>query len=434
MSEASTRDAEIIAVGSEMLTSQRLDTNSLFITDQLNALGVEVRRKLIVGDDRAIVADAVRDALTHVSIVVVTGGLGPTEDDLTREAVAQALDRPLVFRQDLSDAIEERFRRRQRKMAENNKRQAMVVEGAEALPNPNGTAVGQWIGHGIGQGSDGNGARVVMMLPGPPGELKPMFVNECVPRLAALLPSQVIRARLYRVTGMTESDLDQLIAPIYSKYSNPATTILASPGDIQVHLRARCSTAAAAEQLLAEVGSPLEELLGDRIFSRNGDSLEAVVGQLLRGRGATLAVAESCTGGLIAERVTSIPGSSDYFAGGFIVYSDRMKENLLGIDPALIEQHGAVSGPVACALAQGARSKSGAAYAVSTTGEAGPESASGAPVGTVYVGFAGPEGAVEALKFSFPGDRTRVRLFAAQGALNYLRRRILALEAKQGLT
>jgi nicotinamide-nucleotide amidase len=421
MSEASTRDAEIIAVGSEMLTSQRLDTNSLFITDQLNALGVEVRRKLIVGDDRAIVADAVRDALAHVNIVVVTGGLGPTEDDLTREAVAQALDRPLVFRQDLADAIEERFRRRQRKMAENNKRQAMLIESAEALPNPNGTAVGQW----IAQLDDSNGARVVMMLPGPPGELKPMFVNECVPRLAALLPGQVIRARLYRVTGMTESDLDQLIAPIYSKYSNPATTILASPGDIQVHLRARCGTEAEAEQLLAEVGNPLEELLGDRIFSRNGDSLGAVVGQLLRARGATLAVAESCTGGLIAERVTSIPGSSDYFAGGFIVYSNRMKENLLGIDPALIEQHGAVSGPVACAMAQGARSRSGAAYAVSTTGEAGPESSSGAPVGTVYVGFAGPDGAVEALKFSFPGDRTRVRLFAAQGALNYLRRRIL---------
>lgn len=413
-------DAEIIAVGSEMLTSQRLDTNSLFITDQLNALGVEVRRKLVVGDDRDAVADVVRHALEHVSIVIVTGGLGPTEDDLTRESVAQALGRALVFRQDLADAIEERFRRRQRKMAENNRRQAMLVEGAEALPNPNGTAVGQW----IVQGTDGGGG-VVMMLPGPPGELKPMFVNECVPRLAALLPGQAIRARLYRVTGMTESDLDQLIAPIYSKYSNPSTTILASPGDIQVHLRARCATADEAERLLTEVGDPIEELLGERIFSSNGDSLEAVVGQLLRARGSTLAVAESCTGGLIAERITSIPGSSDYFAGGFIAYSNRMKVDLLGVDPALIERHGVVSGPVACAMAQSARSRSGATYSVSTTGEAGPESGSGAPVGTVFLGFAGPEGTAEALKFSFPGDRTRIRLFAAQGALNYLRRRIL---------
>ncbi len=419
MSDASTRDAEIIAVGSEMLTSQRLDTNSLFITDQLNALGVEVRRKLIVGDDRAILAAAVRHALAHVNMVIVTGGLGPTEDDLTRESVAQALDRALVFRQELSDAIEERFRRRGRRMAPNNRRQAMLVEGAEALPNPNGTAVGQWI-----IAPDG---RVIVMLPGPPGELKPMFLSECVPRLAGRLPAQVIRARLYRVTGMTESDLDQLIAPVYSKFVNPATTILASPGDIQVHLRARCDTEDEAERLLAEVGGPIEELLGDRIFSRNGDSLETVVGQLLRARGATLAVAESCTGGLIAERVTSIPGSSDYFFGGFIVYSNRMKENLLGIDPALIERHGAVSGPVACAMAQCARSRAGATYAVSTTGEAGPDSSTGAPVGTVYLGFAGPDGAVEALKFTFPGDRTRIRLFAAQGALDYLRRRILGL-------
>jgi nicotinamide-nucleotide amidase len=424
MSDAFTRDAEIIAVGSEMLTSQRLDTNSLFITDQLNALGVEVRRKLIVGDDREMLAAAVREAMARANIVIVTGGLGPTEDDLTREAVAQALGRPLVFSPELADAIEERFRRRGRKMAANNKRQAMLVEGAEALPNPNGTAVGQWI-----VTAD---ERVIMMLPGPPGELKPMFAGECVPRLASRLPAQVIRARLYRVTGMTESDLDQLIAPVYSKFVNPATTILASPGDIQVHVRARCDTEGETEKLLAEVGDPIEELLGDRIFSRNGDSLEAVVGQLLRARSATLAVAESCTGGMIAERITSIPGSSEYFSGGFIVYSNRMKESLLGVDPALIEQHGAVSEEVARAMAECARSRSGATYAVSTTGEAGPESSTGVPVGTVYVGFAGPSpaahsDAVEARRFNLPGDRTRIRMFSAQGALDYLRRRILGL-------
>jgi nicotinamide-nucleotide amidase len=408
-------DAEIIAVGSEMLTSQRLDTNSLFITDQLNALGVEVRRKLIVGDDRAILTAAVRDALAHADIVIVTGGLGPTEDDLTRESVALALGRELVFRQDLSDAIEERFRRRQRRMAANNKNQAFVVDGAETLPNPNGTAVGQWIREG---------AKAIMLLPGPPGELKPMFANECAPRLAALLPAQSIRTRQYRVTGMTESDLDQLIAPVYSKFTNPATTILASPGDIQIHLRARCATEEEAERLLAEVGGGIEELLGDRIFSRNGDSLEAVVGQLLRTRGATVAVAESCTGGMVAERITSVPGSSDYFAGGFIVYSNAMKERALGIDPDLIARHTAVSEEVARAMAESARIRSGATYAISTTGEAGPESSTGAPVGTVYVGFAGPNDVNEARKFNLPGDRARIRMFATQGALDFLRRRI----------
>jgi nicotinamide-nucleotide amidase len=409
-------DAEIIAVGSELLTSQRIDTNSLFITDQLNALGVEVRRKLIVGDDRALLAAAVRHAAKHVKIVILSGGLGPTEDDLTREGVAQALDRPLLFRQDLCDAIEERFRRRGRKMAENNKRQAYLVEGAEILPNPNGTAVGQWI-----KDKD----RVIMLLPGPPGELKPMFANECVPRMARGVPAQVIRARLYRVTGMTESDLDHLIAPVYTKFTNPATTILASPGDIQVHLRARSNTEEAAERLLAEAGDPVEQLLGDRIFSRNGDSLEAVVGAQLRARGATMAVAESCTGGMVAERITSIPGSSDYFLGGFLVYSNPMKERVLGVDPELINRHGAVSAEVAQAMAEQARSVTGATYAVSTTGEAGPESASGAPVGTVYIGIAGPDRAADARKLNLPGDRTRIRMFAAQAALDALRRRLM---------
>jgi nicotinamide-nucleotide amidase len=407
-------EAEIIAVGSEMLTSQRLDTNSLFITDQLNVLGVEVRRKLVIGDDRPLLAEAVRHALRHVDIVILSGGLGPTEDDLTREAVAEALGRTLVLRQDLVDAIEERFRRRQRKMAENNKRQACVIEGAEVLPNPNGTAVGQWIE------SDG---RVVMLLPGPPGELKPMFTDHCVPRLARRLPAQVIRTRLYRVTGMTESDLDHLIAPVYSKFTNPSTTILASPGDIQVHLRARSATEEEAERLLAEVGDPVAELLGDRIFSRNGDSLEAVIGAALRNTKATVAVAESCTGGMVAERLTGLPGSSDYFVGGFLVYSNEMKESLLGIEHELIERHTAVSPEVAEAMAGQARAGTGATYAVSTTGEAGPESGTGAPVGTVYVGLAGP-GGCEVRKLNLPGDRTRIRMFSAQAALDILRRHV----------
>jgi nicotinamide-nucleotide amidase len=410
-------DAEIIAVGSEMLTSQRIDTNSLFITDQLNALGVEVRRKLVIGDDRELLASAIRQATSETDIVIISGGLGPTEDDLTREAVAQALGRTLALRQELVDAIKERFRRRQRKMAENNKRQAYLVDGAEILPNPNGTAVGQWIEHG---------GRVVMLLPGPPGEMKPMFTGECVPRLARRLPAQVIRARIYRVTGMTESDLDQLIAPVYTKFTNPITTILASPGDIQIHLRARCDTEEAAERLLAEAGGPIEELLGDRIFSRDGESLEAVIGTRLRECRATVAVAESCTGGMVAERITAVPGSSDYFLGGFLVYSDQMKETLLGIDPQLIARHTAVSAEVAKAMAEQARARTGATYGVSTTGEAGPESSTGAPVGTVYIGFAGPAG-TEARKLNLPGDRTRIRMFASQGALDALRRRILAL-------
>ena len=411
-------DAEIIAVGSELLTSQRIDTNSLYLTDQLNSLGVEVRRKLIVGDDRTLLGAAIGQALEYAAIVILTGGLGPTEDDVTREAVATALNRPLLFHQEICDAIEERFRRRQRKMAEINKRQAYVVEGAEILPNTNGTAPGQWIEHE---------GRLVVLLPGPPGEMKPMFAAECLSRLIKRLPTQVIRTRFYRVTGLTESDLDALIAPVYTKYANPSTTILASPGDIQVHLRARCETAEAAEHLLAEVGAPIEKLLGRHLFSLTGEPLEAIVGNLLRDRQATLSVAESCTGGMLGERITSTPGSSSHFLGGFVTYSDILKVELLGVDPELIEKHSAVSNEVACAMAQGARVRTGSTFALSVTGEAGPESSSGVPVGTVFVGFAGPD-TTEAIRFAMPGDRPRIRGFATQAALDLLRRRLLKLE------
>ncbi len=406
-------EAEIIAVGSELLTSQRLDTNSLFLTDQLNALGVEVRRKMIVGDDRDLLTASIREALHRVEIVILTGGLGPTEDDLTRDAVASATGRNLIFRDDLRDAIAERFQRMNRKMAEINLRQAYAVEGAEALPNPNGTAAGQWLELDT---------RVLMMLPGPPHEMKAMFLDQCVPRLTERLPAQVIRTRFYRVAGMGESDLDALIAPVYTKYTNPVTTILAAPSDIQIHLRARCESAEEAEALLAEVGPPIEALLGDRIYSRNGDSLEAVIGHLLTARNATLSVAESCTGGLLGQRITSVAGSSKYFVGGFLVYTDSIKEQLLGLDPNLIAAHTSVSEEAACAMAEAARVRTGSTYAVSITGEAGPESASGAPVGTVFIAIAGPT--TEARRLQLPGDRARVRIFAAQAALDFLRRQL----------
>ncbi len=412
-------DAEIIAVGSEMLTSQRIDTNSLFLTDQLNSLGVEVRRKLIIGDDRALLTGAVKHALLHVDVVILTGGLGPTEDDVTRDAVAAATNRGQIFNNDICSSIEARFRLRGRVMPEINKRQAYLIEGSELLPNANGTAPGQWLEH------DG---RVVILLPGPPSELKPLFQAECMPRLERRMPAQVIRTRFYRITGLTESDLDQLISPVYSKYANPATTILAHQGDMQVHLRARCGTAEEAERLLGEVGGPIEELLGNRIYSRNGEALEQVIGGLLRERGETVSVAESCTGGMVGERITSIAGSSDYFLGGVLAYSDKTKSRLLRVPPELIEKHSAVSEEVARAMAEGARAATGSTYAVSTTGEAGPQSSTGAVIGTVFVGFAGPNGQSEARRFQMPAGRDRVRGFATHAALDYLRRRLLALD------
>ena len=407
-------DAEIIAIGSELLTPDKVDTNSLYLTDQLNTLGVEVRRKLVVGDDRALVAASVKQALLDAEIVIVTGGLGPTEDDVTRDAVADALGRKLEFRGDLLAALEERFKQINRKMAENNKRQAWAVEGAEALPNPRGTAPGQWIDVGDG--------RVVMLLPGPPRELKGMFAEQCAPRLERILPPQVIRTRLFRVAGMGESDLDQLISPVYKPFTNPVTTILAGPGDIQIHLRSRGATNEEADGLLNQIAPEIERLLGDRIYSRDGSPIETVVGNRLRQLGATLSVAESCTGGLLGERITSVAGSSDYFVGGFLAYSGRMKTHLLGVDPGLLAAHTAVSEEVAMAMAVGARTRTGSTYAVSITGEAGPESATGQPVGTMIIGFAGDGVEPVARKYHLFGGRDGVRARAAQWALDDLRR------------
>jgi len=411
-------DAAIIAIGSELLTPSRTDTNSLYLTDQLNGLGIEVRQKVIVGDDRHVLTEAVQHALCHCGVLILTGGLGPTEDDVTRDAVAAALERELEFRQDVCDGIEERFRSRGRKMADINKRQAFVIGGAEVLHNPTGTAPGLWIE---------TGEKLVVLLPGPPSEMKPVFEQECLPRFHKRLPNVVIRSRFYRVTGMTESDLDALIAPVYTKFTNPATTVLASSGDIQVHLRARCETIAEAEELLAAAGDPIEQLLGSRLYSTNGDSLEAVIGQVLRERKETLAIAESLTGGQLGQRITSVQGSSDYFLGGFLTYSDGMKEELLGVDPGLIRQYTAVSQEVAAAMAAGARARTGADYAIATTGEAGPTSNTGAPPGTVFVGFAA-EGHCEAVRFVMPGDRNRVRGFSSNAALDLLRRRLLKLQ------
>jgi nicotinamide-nucleotide amidase len=412
-------NAEIVAVGSEMLTPDRVDTNSLYLTSELNKLGVEVVSKYIVGDHLDRLAGVVRLALSRSEIVILCGGLGPTEDDLTRDAVATALDRKLIYHSEIAEALEQRFARLNRKMAEVNKRQAFVIDGAAILPNDRGTAPGQWL--------EESGA-VVMLLPGPPHEMKAMFERQCLPRLARVAPKQVIRTIELRVAGMGESDLDQLIAPLYKKYTNPATTILAGAGDIQIHFRAQCDSEPEADTLLCEVAGPIEILLGDRIYSRNGDSIEAVVGQLLRNAQATVSVAESCTGGLLGERLTSVPGSSDYFLGGVITYSNALKTELLGVSAALLAEHGAVSKPVAEAMAVGAQRCTGSTYALSVTGVAGPDGGSESkPVGAAFIGLAGPAG-TEVVQRQFLGDRERIRSFASQVALDLLRRRLRARE------
>jgi nicotinamide-nucleotide amidase len=408
-------NAEIIAVGSELLTPQRIDTNSLFLTAELNALGVEVTTKYVVGDDRDRVADTVHQALSRSPIVIVSGGLGPTEDDVTRDAVALALGRKQIFNAEICDQLQQRFHRAGRTMAEVNKRQAFIIEGAEILANDRGTAPGQWIDE-----SD----HWLMLLPGPPHELEAMFTRQCLPRLVRRVPPQIIQTLVLRVAGMAESDLDQTISPVYKKYDNPVTTVLAHAGDIQIHLRARCATEMEASALLAEVGAKIELLLGDRIYSRNGDPLEVTVGEQLKRHHATVAVAESCTGGLLAERFTQVPGSSEYFLGGFITYNRRLKTELLGVEPETLEKFGAVSEQTARAMAIGARRRTGATHALSVTGNAGPATdGEEAPVGLVFVGLADALD-VLVVRRQFFGDRARIKSFAAQMALDILRKRL----------
>jgi len=408
-------DAEIIAVGSELLTPQNIDTNSLYLTDRLNGLGILVRYKTIVGDSRDDLATVFRAALERSPLLVLTGGLGPTEDDLTRDVVAEVLGRALHEVAELRRGIEERYSRLGRAMPPNNLRQAQIPEGADWLENRNGTAPGIWIEH-----KD----NIIILLPGPPRELEPLFDATCVPRLERVATGARIKARVYKVVGLPESEVDQLIAPLYRVYKNPTTTILASLGTIEVHLRAQAATDQEAELLLADLGDKIELALGDHVYSTRGESLEEVVGMYLVMRQKTVAVAESCTGGLLAERLTRTSGSSSYFLGGAVCYTNEMKTRWVGVPADLIETHGAVSKPVAQAMAEGVRARTGSSIGVGITGVAGPTGGSNEkPVGLVFVSLADERG-TQVREFHFPGTRDRVRQWATQMALEMVRRRI----------
>jgi nicotinamide-nucleotide amidase len=412
--------AEIIAVGSELLTPFRQDTNSLYLTAQLNSLGVEVGFKTIVGDSLKDLVRTITVSLSRADILLLSGGLGPTEDDLTREAVAQSLGLQLRRDPEIVRAIERRFAERGWKMSSNNLKQGDVIAGATVLQNDNGTAPGQWI-TGKSEGKE----KIVVLLPGPPHELKPLFENAVIERLRAKVPRQFIAARVLKITGMGESACDARIAPIYKRYEDVNTTILAGPGEIQLHVRTQKLTAVEANQRVDELVEKIEEELGEFVFSDNGDSIEQIVSYYLQMRDATLAVAESCTGGLVAERLTSISGSSRYFIGGAVVYSNKLKTELADVPQDLLDVYGAVSEPVARALAEGIRKRCGTTLGLGVTGVAGPTGGSAEkPVGLVYHALAGESG-TEVIKRNFPGDRARIRWFASQQALDMVRRKLM---------
>jgi nicotinamide-nucleotide amidase len=409
--------AEIVAIGTELLTPDRTDTNSLWLTRQLNDIGIDVAMKTIVGDDGARLEEAVRDAMRRSEIVITTGGLGPTADDITREFTAKAVGRELVYHVEIEQHLHERFRCWGREMPDINKRQAFIIEGAEVLPNPNGSAVGMLAE------IDG---KTLVILPGPPRENQPMFTEHALPRLKEKAGDVYVHRRVLKVAGMGESAVDEIAAPIYTKYDNVQTSVLFSRSEVEIHLAARADERKQAEKIADELAGELKEAFGSKVFSTHGETMEEVVGKLLKERRQTLSVAESCTGGLIARRLTEVAGSSAYFMEGAVTYSNDAKNRTLGVSLDLIAEHGAVSAECAEAMAKGMREYAGTDHAISVTGIAGPDGGSDLkPVGTVFIGYAGGN-SLRSVKVALPGDRYLIRWRASEAALDLLRRELLS--------
>jgi nicotinamide-nucleotide amidase len=421
--------AEIIAAGSEMLTPFRQDTNSLYLTEGLNDLGVQVAFKTIVGDNLAHLTSAAIIAISRADIVIFSGGLGPTEDDLTREAVAAALGIGLHTDNASLTALYKRFAARQMVMPSNNAKQADVLDGATVLDNKNGSAPGQFLDTTV---PDANGQpirKIIILLPGPPKELKPLFDEEVKPRLATSLPVRHLAKRMLRMALIPESHVDARTAPIYKEYADIETTILAGPAEIQLHFLCAKPTLAEAQGRVDELTGKIEAEMDDAIFSSHGESLEEVALLNLGLRNLTLATAESCTGGLLAQRLTAIPGSSRYFLGGAVVYSDLLKTTFAAVPTALVANKGPVSPEVARSLAEGIRNRTGASLGLSITGIAGPGPGApgpdaNKPIGLVYIALADAMH-TEVKELNLPGDRERIRWWASQHALELIRRHLL---------
>ena len=416
--------AGIIAVGSELLTPSKTDTNSLFITEQLNLLGIEVKVKAIVGDERAALEHVFRAFLERVDLVVLCGGLGPTDDDLTREVVASVLNRPLAEDESITAHLRARFASRSlpMPMPESNRRQAMVPRGGRVIPNARGSAPGLWIDH-----ED----RLVLLLPGPPRELRPMLTELVAGSLNERAVGASLVRRIVRVAGRIESHVDEALHPLYQEWEKAtppiAATILAALGSIELHVSTRAATREAAAAVLEKAVAQAVSVLGPDVYSTDGRLLEAVVGDLLVERGLRIGVAESCTGGLLASRLTDIPGSSRYFDQGVVVYANEAKTELLGVSPDVLRAHGAVSEPTAVAMAEGIKTRARAGVGVGVTGIAGPSGGTPEkPVGTVVVAVVtASERRVRT--FRFFGEREQVKFQASQSALDLVRRLLLSV-------
>lgn len=405
-------NAEIIAVGTELLLGQIVNTNAQFLAQELASLGMGVYYHTVVGDNLQRLVQTFQQAWERSHVVILTGGLGPTTDDITREGVALALDRPLSFHEDVWQEIIGQMWRTNRPIPENNRRQAMVPQGATVLPNPRGTAPGLAIAEG---------SRLAVLLPGPPREMQPMFVGYVRPLLVERIGHGVILSRNLRVIGIGESALEEQIADLIEAQSNPTIALYASLGELQIRITAKAEDEGIAHDLIAPIETAIRQRIGSAIYGVDADTLPGVLGQLLREHGYQLALAESCTGGLLGSMITDVPGSSAYFGAGHITYSNDAKQSMLGVPMQLIAEHGAVSAACAQAMAAGARKVSGADVGIAITGIAGPDGGTAEkPVGTVYIAVVAPEGElVEEL--ALRGERAAIRARSAKTAINLAR-------------
>ena len=408
--------AEIVAVGSELLTPSRLDTNSLFVTRQLNTLGIVVRRKSIVGDQSAEIREAFLNSLRKSEVVILMGGLGPTNDDITREVVSEALDRRLSLDPEILDRLTRRYQKMSLKMTENNRRQAMVTEGAVVMQNPNGTAPGLFLK---------KGKTLIFLLPGPPNELQAMMINQVMTLIQKHKRTSRQEYRQLKVASLVESKVDSLVESVYKSFPKIETTILASPGVIELFFFWRGENDLhLANRELNELVKRVRSKLGESIFTDRDESLEEVVGRSLLAQRKTLATVESCTGGVISKMLTDIPGSSDYYLGGVVCYSNDSKTHLVGVNETTLERFGAVSKPVAHQMALGIRKRMDSDYALSATGIAGPDGGTPEkPVGLVFLGLSTPDG-TEVRELRLRAGREVIRVRSARLALDWLRRKL----------
>jgi nicotinamide-nucleotide amidase len=407
--------AAIIAIGTEMLGPLRQDTNSLWLTAQLEEVGLTVVRKSIVGDDPEAIRGELDHAARSAKLLFTTGGLGPTADDVTVEAVAAWLGAALQRDEAFLEKMRQRFARRGFAMPPCNEKQANFIAGAKVLENPRGTAPGFW--------AEKDGSEIVV-LPGVPSEMREIVEDRVLPVLRERARGIIGRRRVLRIAGMGESAVEELIAPIYAKWKDDPVTILASPGEVQLHLAVRGQPAEAGARLTA-MEADFRAILGNRVFGQDAEDLAAVVGRLLVERRKTIALAESCTGGMISSMLTDVPGSSAYFLGSLVSYANTVKQSLLGVEEETLRRYGAVSDEAARQMARGARERFDADLAVSVTGIAGPEGGSPEkPVGTIFFGLAERDGGGLTKKRHFVGDRMTVRRAASVHALELLRRHL----------